>query len=148
MIWGCFCAKGVGELVLVDGKMTETDYTQILNSNLKKSVQKVGLVGRYTFQQDNDPKHTSKVAKNFFEKSKIKLLKRPSQSPDLNPIENLWSQLDAKIPCSKRTNKEVFFRELKKVWDDIDEDITSKFVQSMPRRLEAVIKAKGGATKN
>jgi transposase len=45
----------------------------------------------FIFQQDNDPKHTSKLAKRFFEEKNIELLPWAPQSPDLNPIENLWS---------------------------------------------------------
>ena len=60
MLWGCFSAAGTGRLVRIKGKMNGTKYREILNENLLQSIQDLRLGQRFTFKQDNDPKHTAK----------------------------------------------------------------------------------------
>jgi hypothetical protein len=67
MIWGSFSSKGVGSLAFIDTKMTACGYRRILCENLEKSRSLTGLTGEFIFQQDNDPKHTSREVRSFFE---------------------------------------------------------------------------------
>jgi hypothetical protein len=89
MLWACFSSKGSGQLVRVHGFMDSIKYQQILIQNLTASARKLKLGRGWIFQQDNDPKHTSKSTQKWFTDHRIKVLPLPSQSPDLNPIENL-----------------------------------------------------------
>lgn len=57
------------------------------------------------FQLDNNPKHTSHVAKDYFKDKRISDLNRPAQSPELNPIEHLGGILDEKLPRSGLSNR-------------------------------------------
>jgi hypothetical protein len=65
MLWGCFSAAGTGRLVRVEGKMSGAKYREILDENLLPSAQVLRLGKRFTFQQDNDPKHTAKTTQEW-----------------------------------------------------------------------------------
>lgn len=146
LVWGCFSWNGVGNLVKIDGKMTGESYVKVLEENLKPSLRKMNMKG-HIFQQDNDPKHTSKVAKRYFQSKKIKMIEFPPQSPDLNPIEHLWTILDEKIPLNSRRNLNDFWAGMQTAWDTIPHQMLHNLVESMPKRLMAVIENHGGHTK-
>ena len=101
----------------------------------------------FIFQQDNDPKHTSRIAKTYFEENLIEKLDWPSQSPDLNPNEHLWATLDYRIPTESRVNLQTFWTKLQDEWNALPGDILANLVNSMQKRLQAVIDNKGGNTK-
>ena len=86
---------------------------------------------------------------HFAERPEIKLIDWPGNSPDLNPIENVWSWMKNKLQDSKATNLPALQREITELWtlqmDNID--YLKTLVESMPRRLEAIIENGGNATK-
>lgn len=147
MLWGCFSRAGLGNLEEISGKMNGSYYRDILQNNLRISARNMGLGNDFTFQHDNDPKHTSSIVKRFLENNNINVLQWPPQSPDLNPIEHLWDELDRKVPKSKRRSLKEYRAALFEEWVKIEPDILITLVDSMPQRLEAVIKANGGPTR-
>jgi len=90
MVWGCFTAKEVGYMTKIDGGLDTELYTKILDNEFLQTLEYLGYSkNEVVFQQDNDPKHTSRLAKMWFEEHEVEVLERPSQSPYLNPIEHL-----------------------------------------------------------
>jgi hypothetical protein len=119
----------------------------ILRGNLKKSVRKLGIQDCYVFRQDNDPKHTARTTREWLLYNARGLLEMPQQSPDINPIENLWSLSETKIRKCKCSSRQMVIENLKKKWDKIGQKVTANLVNSMPRRIQAITDAKGLHTK-
>lgn len=101
----------------------------------------------WVFQEDNDPKHRSKLVKSWLITNQVKRLDWPSQSPDLNPIEHLWEELDRRIRTRSMSKTSELMAALQEEWEKIPIKVFMNLVESMPRRCEAVIKARGYSTK-
>jgi transposase len=97
------------------------------------------------FQEDNASVHTAKVAHSFLISSKVEVLPWPAQSPDINPIENLWSYIEVKI--RKRTSQPSSITQLetwvKEEWDAVPINYYRNLIKSMPHRVQAVLAANG-----
>ena len=99
------------------------------------------------FQEDNDPKHTAKVVKKLWEDQQLIRMDWPSQSPDLNPIENLCNLLVKAARDRNPNTDQELFQALVEAWNTIRPETLASLVDSMPRRCQAVIDANGSATK-
>ncbi len=100
-----------------------------------------------TFQQDNDPKHTAKITKEWLHNNSVTVLEWPSQSPDLNPIEHLWRDLKMAVHQRLPSNLTELERICKEEWQRIPKSRCEKLVASFPKRLMAVLNQKGASTK-
>jgi hypothetical protein len=120
------------------------------------------LAPDFVFQQDGAGPHTSQMMlgpvrrlpggrklrlPGWFRLNNVPLLRFPSLSPDLNPIENLWSCIERKLAGKRFDTRDELWEEVNKEWKAIPLDTLINLVDSMPRRMLEVIKAKGGPTR-
>ncbi len=101
----------------------------------------------FIFQQDLAPAHTAKGTKSWFNDHGVTVLDWPANSPDLNPIENLWGIVKRKMRDTRPNNADDLKATVKETWASIPPQQCHKLITSMPRRIEPVIKAKGAPTK-
>ena len=147
MVWGCMGWDGVGYAWKIDGKMDADLYVSILEDDLQKSLEYWGKTAdEVIFQQDNDPKHRSRKAKSWFKDHEFEVMEWPTQSPDLNPIEHLWSHLKRKLGEYEEAPKGILevWERVEKEWEGIDKSIWQDLINSMARRIAEVMESKGG----
>ncbi|KAI6658663.1 hypothetical protein LOD99_11008 [Oopsacas minuta] len=141
-VWGAISAYGTFVLKVFRQNLTEELYTNILNDCLITHVQVLypeGLV----LQEENDPKHTSKVAKTFRESHDISRMEWPTFNSDLNPIENLWAWIKHQIDLNPPRNLSELEETLLSIWDSIEPEFLKPYWQSVPKRQKLVIQSNG-----
>ena len=101
------------------------------------------------FQQDNDPKHTSRKAKKCLQELDKRVLNWPPQSLDLSPIERLWDVLKRKFSSYQNSPQGIheLWERIEEKWNEISKEECTALIASVPRRIHAVLKAKGRNTK-
>lgn len=150
MVWSCISSKGTGRLYIVQGTMKQDQYKTVLETRLIPQLQEWFTNGeRVTFMQDGAPCHTAKSVKAFLASKNIPLLDWPGNSPDMNPIENLWELVKRKVSADIITSKQKLIERLIEVWcrDPEVTALTSQCINSMSRHIEALLKSKGASTK-
>lgn len=146
-VWGCFSDIAVGTLHRIDGILDKHKFLDIMETVAEPSCRQMFPDDDYMFQQDNDPKHKSKLVQRWMQRNINTIDWWPAQSPDLNPIENLWSILDHRCKDRQCKNEDELFNLLHNEWQSLPAEVLHNLVSSLPRRIEAVLKARGGPTK-
>ncbi len=124
-------SAGVGPLAI---------YQEILEHFILPSADKLYGDADFIFQQDLAPVHTAKGTKSWFNDHGVTVLDWPANSPDLNPIENLWGIVKRKMRDTRPNNADELKATVKETWASIPNQQCHKLITSMPRQIEAVIK--------
>ncbi|XP_011270735.1 hypothetical protein CAOG_09047 [Capsaspora owczarzaki ATCC 30864] len=145
-IWSAVSRRGCFPLIPIEGNLGAHQYAKLLDTHFWKGLDKLGIGSNFIYQQDNAPARTSKVVEEWLELHQVNVLPWPPYSPDLNPIENMWSFIQRGVLAQYHpSNQAELWRDMQK-WSE--EHVTPaycrKLIDSMPTRIQACIKAKGG----
>ena len=145
MLWGCFSANGTGKLVKIDDIMKKHSYLAVLQENPQSSANSFNMGNTRLFQQGKDPKHTAKIVKKWLNRNKVRMLELPSQSPDLNPIENLWAIVKSKVGKRKPPSLEELYKICQDEWAAVPAEMRQTLIKNYNNRLDKVIEKKAHA---
>lgn len=154
MVWGCFIGGQRGPLKIFEGTTRAVTYLPVLQEHLPGFMTSQGST---VFMQDNSRVHTANIVKDWLQEQDFEVFTWPATSPDMNPIEHVWRRLKAlfgehhpEIRYSTRGEeavKDAMQQVLPELWEMIDSDFLESLARSMPRRIRAVIEARGWYTK-
>lgn len=149
MFWGGISMEARTELVVVPGRSLNAPryVEEILQPHVVPFARNIGQ--GFLFMQDNARPHRARSVEEFLNEQNIERIEWPARSPDLNPIEHIWDQLKKRIrsriqpPSNLSQLRQAALEE----WENIPQERVKNLINSMRRRLDAVIKARGGNTR-
>ncbi len=146
MIWAAMSSAGFGPLYFLKSTVNAAIYQDILEHFMLPAADKLYGDADFIFQQDLAPVHTAKGTKSWFNNHGVIVLDWPANSPDLNPIENIWGIVKRKMRDTSPNNADDLKAAIKATWASITPEQCHKLINSMPCRSDSVIHA-GGPTK-
>lgn len=147
MIWSCFNANGIGRIHICEGSMTSEKYKNVLEKYLLPSINDLGVKDPILLDDSARP-HRTQLIKNWLDQNQIESVEWPGNSPDLNPIENLWGILKHKIRKTTIFTKRTLIEKIIYTWNyQIEKSVLRKLSDSMTTRIHNLIKNKGQMTK-
>lgn len=146
MVWAAFSSSGTGPIHRIQGMLKSTDYRDLLSDVLMPYATD-NMPGQWILQHDNAPVHMGHVVTEWLAQQQVTVLSWPPQSPDLNPLETLWTDLKKAVHEQHPSNKEELWTAAKEAWQQISVDRCRRLVDSMPRRCAAVLRSRGHPTR-
>jgi Transposase/DDE superfamily endonuclease len=146
--WGCFSAKGPGYMAMFDGSLDAAGLRDIFRDYLLPTVKEhFGEGADWWLLHDNDPgRHKSQVLKTFMHNNYVRPLDFPPYSPDLNPIENVWKEMDLRMASTQADTKDELEDLVANTWATLTPDYCAGLARSMVKRIAQVIERNGAYT--
>ena len=151
MIWSCFSYHGVGKLIVlpINETVNKESYLELLNDHLNDCFKMCRVpYSTGTFMQDGASCHTAKIIKEWFEFVSIDYIKDwPGNSPDLNPIENLWAIIKSKLKGRDTSSVPRLEAAVRDIWANLEKSTLENLALNVPDRFTQVVARKGRPTK-
>lgn len=145
MVWAGIMYKKQTGLYEMNGGITGQVYSEFLRDKIFPDMQQL-IPNGYIFMDDNAPCHRARVVMEMKEEREIDCLEWwPANSPDLNPIENMWGILKEKIRHRNPKNKQELWQFAIEEWENISFQTINNIINSMPNRIQLVIRARGNS---
>ena len=145
-VWAGISRRGPTPVVIFEGIMNAELYVSILRTGFLPFIRST-YPDSHRFIQDNDPKHTSATARRFYSEEEINWWKTPPESPDANPIENLWHELKEYIRREiKPSTKVELIAGIEKFWDTVSVEKCNKYINHLRKVFPRIIHLDGAAT--
>ena len=147
MVWGGILKNQKSDLILFDGSVNALTY---IDNAINDGMQPIFNAHPNTvLMHDNASPHTALVTRDHLQHLGIPVLPWPSKSPDLNPIDHIWDELERRLQARQNVPNNV--AELRQAlpgeWQAIPRERIRRVICSMRRRIQAVIDADGGHTR-
>ncbi|GBN91941.1 Transposable element Tc3 transposase [Araneus ventricosus] len=136
MVWAAFSFNDQVVLAFLDGQQNSPNYIETLENHLMAFAENIG--GRnWEYQHDNTPTHTYSAMKNYLNSKNVTVLEWPPMSPDLNPIENVWSIMSRKVYENGRQFYSVnaLKTSIESAWYSLEPEIMQTFIMSMEKQV-------------
>ncbi|GBM33762.1 hypothetical protein AVEN_47057-1 [Araneus ventricosus] len=151
MHWGTYSWAALGPVVVVEQTMKAANYLHIIADQLHSYMAFIFPNGNGIFQQDNAPCHKARIVLEWFEEQtdEFHLMFWPPNSPDLNPMEHIWVVMQRQFRAQNPPypNISTLRDRCLEIWYNLSPVMYQKFLASIPWRVAAVLKVKGGATR-
>lgn len=141
--WSIITRQGTGCCRIYNENTNSNVYCDILENYLVPTAQMYRLEINYLFQHDNARYYTSKQTQEKLKEINVKILPWPAKSPDINPVEQLWSIIDNKFKSRRMCSVKQLIDGLSTEWSTIQPGLCEKLVFSMPKRIQKCIEARG-----
>ena len=147
-VWAGISKQGATEVCIFEGIMDAHLYCEILEKTLLPFIRnEFPSPSVHRFMQDNDPKHTSRLAQNFFARHGINWWRTPAEYPDMNPIENLWHELKEFIRREiKPQSKEELIDGIGSFWENVNTHKCRRYINHLNKVLPKAIEVNGEPT--
>ena len=152
MVWGAISRTRTYPLVKIEGKLDADAHCAMLKQFFKENKLPGSRASRarlpWTFMQDNAPCHKARKTMQLLASHHAKVLPWPANSPDLNPIENLWGWLQKRVyEHGNFSNTKDLFKALQKEWAGVPASLLDTLYSSMDVRMDLVRAKRGFPTR-